>query len=242
MHIKTEQVERHTLAVIVDNEPGILARIAGLFTARGYNIESLTVSEITADKAVSRITIVTSASPPVMEQIIAQLDRLVPVHKVTDLTVLGDHVERELALVKVAGTGDRRIEALRLAEVYRARVVDATIGSFVFEVTGTIAKIDKFVNRHVTAKAFKKRYADVFTGDKFWRGIKTKPSLTYGWDDNSTYVKLPPYFKDMPAEAPDSFQTIGGARILALLGDSVTTDHISPAGSFREDSDRKSVV
>ncbi|MET4896341.1 acetolactate synthase small subunit [Sphingomonadaceae bacterium jetA1] len=145
MHIKTEQVERHTLAVIVDNEPGILARIAGLFTARGYNIESLTVSEITADKAVSRITIVTSASPPVMEQIIAQLDRLVPVHKVTDLTVLGDHVERELALVKVAGTGDRRIEALRLAEVYRARVVDATISSFVFEVTGTIAKIDKFV-------------------------------------------------------------------------------------------------
>ena len=145
MHIKTEQVERHTLAVIVDNEPGILARIAGLFTARGYNIESLTVSEITADKAVSRITIVTSASPPVMEQIIAQLDRLVPVHKVADLTVLGDHVERELALVKVSGTGDRRIEALRLAEVYRARVVDATIGSFVFEVTGTIAKIDKFV-------------------------------------------------------------------------------------------------
>ena len=145
MHIKTEQVERHTLAVIVDNEPGILARIAGLFTARGDHIERLTGSEITADKAVSRITIVTSASPPVMEQIIAQLDRLVPVHKVTDLTVLGDHVERELALVKVSGTGDRRIEALRLAEVYRARVVDATISSFVFEVTGGIAKIDKFV-------------------------------------------------------------------------------------------------
>ncbi len=145
MHIREEKAERHTLAVIVDNEPGILARIAGLFTARGYNIESLTVSEITADKAVSRITIVTSASPPVMEQIIAQLDRLVPVHKVTDLTVLGDHVERELALVKVSGTGDRRIEALRLAEVYRARVVDATISSFVFEVTGGIAKIDKFV-------------------------------------------------------------------------------------------------
>ncbi|GGB15700.1 acetolactate synthase small subunit [Sphingomonas metalli] len=145
MHIKTETVERHTLAVIVDNEPGILARIAGLFTARGYNIQSLTVSEITQDKAVSRITIVTSASPPVMEQIIAQLDRLVPVHKVVDLTVAGDHVERELALVKVAGSGDRRIEALRLAEVYRARVVDATISSFVFEVTGTISKIDKFV-------------------------------------------------------------------------------------------------
>lgn len=145
MHITQEKAERHTLAVIVDNEPGILARIAGLFTARGYNIESLTVSEITADKGVSRITIVTSASAAIMEQIIAQLDRLVPVHKVVDLTVLGDHVERELALVKVAGTGDRRIEALRLAEVYRARVVDATTSSFVFEVTGAIPKIDKFV-------------------------------------------------------------------------------------------------
>jgi acetolactate synthase-1/3 small subunit len=145
MHIKQEASERHTLAVIVDNEPGILARIAGLFTARGYNIESLTVSEITDDRTVSRITIVTSASAHVMEQIIAQLERLVPVHKVTDLTAAGPHVERELALVKVAGTGDHRIEALRLAEVYRAHVVDATIGSFVFEVTGSTEKIDKFV-------------------------------------------------------------------------------------------------
>ncbi|WP_267396891.1 acetolactate synthase small subunit [Sphingomonas sp. GC_Shp_1] len=145
MHIKTETTERHTLAVVVDNEPGILARIAGLFTARGYNIESLTVSEITEDKAVSRITIVTTASPPVMEQIIAQLDRLVPVHSVTDLTAQGAHVERELALVKVRGTGDHRIEALRLADVYRARVVDATIASFVFEVTGGREKIDKFI-------------------------------------------------------------------------------------------------
>jgi acetolactate synthase-1/3 small subunit len=145
MHIQQQIAERHTLAVIVDNEPGILARIAGLFTARGYNIESLTVSEITDDKSVSRITIVTSASPPVLEQIVAQLDRLVPVHKVRDLTAEGNHVERELALIKVTGTGDQRIEALRLAEVYRARVVDATISSFVFEVTGGIAKIDKFV-------------------------------------------------------------------------------------------------
>jgi acetolactate synthase-1/3 small subunit len=145
MHIKQETSERHTLAVIVDNEPGILARIAGLFTARGYNIESLTVSEISGDRAVSRITIVTSASAHVMEQIIAQLERLVPVHKVTDLTAAGPHVERELALVKVAGTADHRIEALRLAEVYRARVVDATIASFVFEVTGGTDKIDKFV-------------------------------------------------------------------------------------------------
>ena len=145
MHIKEEQAERHTLAVIVDNEPGILARIAGLFTARGYNIESLTVSEITEDKQVSRITIVTSASSHVLEQIVAQLDRLVPVHKVRDLTTEGAHVERELALVKVRGTGEARIEALRLAEVYRARVVDATISSFVFEVTGGTEKIDKFV-------------------------------------------------------------------------------------------------
>ena len=145
MRIAQELAERHTLAVVVDNEPGILARIAGLFTARGYNIESLTVSEISEDKAVSRITIVTSASPPVMEQIIAQLDRLVPVHTVRDLTVEGAHVERELALVKVAGTGEKRIEALRLGEVYRARVVDATTSSFVFEVTGGVEKIDKFL-------------------------------------------------------------------------------------------------
>jgi acetolactate synthase-1/3 small subunit len=145
MHIREEAVERHTLSVMVDNEPGILARIAGLFTARGYNIESLTVSDVTADHKVSRITIVTSASAHVMEQVLAQLDRLVPVHSVTDLTALGAHVERELALVKVAGTGDHRIEALRLADVYRARVVDATTSSFVFEVTGGREKIDTFV-------------------------------------------------------------------------------------------------
>jgi len=145
MHIKPETRERHTLSVIVDNESGILARIAGLFSSRGYNIESLTVAEVTEDETVSRITIVTSGSPEVIDQIIAQLDRLVPVHKVIDLTELGPHVERELALVKVRGTGDHRIEALRLAEVYRARVVDATTSSFVFEVTGGSEKIDKFL-------------------------------------------------------------------------------------------------
>jgi len=145
VHIKQEAAQRHTLAIMVDNEPGILARIAGLFTARGYNIESLTVSDVTADKAVSRITIVTSASDHVMEQVLAQLDRLIPVHSVTDLTALGPHVERELALVKVKGTGDHRIEALRLADVYRARVVDATTSSFVFEVTGGPDKIDTFI-------------------------------------------------------------------------------------------------
>jgi len=145
MHIKQQATERHTLSVTVDNESGILARIAGLFSARGYNIESLTVADITEDETISRITIVTTATPEVIEQIVAQLDRMVPVHRVTDLTVLGPHVERELALVKVAGTGDHRIEALRLAEVYRARVVDSTISSFVFEVTGGTDKIDKFL-------------------------------------------------------------------------------------------------
>ena len=144
MHIRPEQLERHTLAVTVSNEPGILARIAGLFAGRGYNIESLTVAE-TTEPSVSRITVVTSGPPQVIEQIIAQLDRLPPVHRVIDLTARGPHVERELALVKVEGAGDHRIEALRLAEVYRARVVDATISSFVFEVTGGTEKIAKFI-------------------------------------------------------------------------------------------------
>ena len=145
MHIHEEQSERHVLSLTVSNEAGILARIAGLFTARGYNIDSLTVADITDDHAISRITIVTNGPPEVIDQIIAQLDRQVPVHKVTDLTEKGAHVERELALVKVSGTGDHRIEALRLAEVYRAHVVDATTASFVFEVTGGREKIDSFV-------------------------------------------------------------------------------------------------
>jgi len=145
MHIKEGQKERHTLSVTVDNEAGVLARIAGMYTARGYNIESLTVADITEDEAISRITIVTSGTPEIIDQIHAQLERLVNVHKVTDLTELGSHVERELALVKVKGTGEHRIEALRLAEVYRAHVIDATISSFVFEVTGSSEKIDKFL-------------------------------------------------------------------------------------------------
>ena len=145
MKIKTEASERHTLSVTVENEPGILARIAGMFSARGYNIESLTVADVTEDATISRITIVTSGPPAVIDQIIAQLDRLVPVHRVVDLTELGPHVARELALVKVKGTGEKRIEAMRLAEVYRARVVDATTQSFVFEVTGGPEKIDKFL-------------------------------------------------------------------------------------------------
>ena len=145
MQIQHRQAERHVLTVIVDNEAGILAKIAGLFTARGYNIDSLTVADITEDHATSRITVVTNGPPPVIDQIIAQLERLVPVHKVVDLTDEGPHVERELALVKVAGHGDHRVEALRLADVFRASVVDTTTQSFVFELTGSPEKIDRFV-------------------------------------------------------------------------------------------------
>ena len=145
MHIQEELSQRHVLSLTVSNEAGILARIAGLFTARGYNIDSLTVADITPDHGVSRITIVTNGPPKVIDQIIAQLDRLVPVHKVTDLTESGPFVERELALVKVSGTGEDRIEALRLADVFRAKVVDTTIESFIFEITGTTEKVDNFV-------------------------------------------------------------------------------------------------
>lgn len=143
---KQEPIERHTIAVLVDNEAGVLARVAGLFSGRGYNIDSLTVSEVTAAHDVSRITIVTSGTPMVIEQIKAQLERLVPVHKVTDLTVDGPHVERELALIKVKGTGEKRVEALRLADAFRARIVDTTNQSFVFEITGASAKLDAFIN------------------------------------------------------------------------------------------------
>lgn len=145
MHIKEAKSERHVLAVTVDNEAGILAKIAGLFTARGYNIDSLTVADIAEDHAISRITIVTNGPPAVIDQIEAQLERLVPVHKVVDLTTAGPHVERELALIKVAGVGDARVEALRTAEIFRAQVVDSTISSFVFELTGSPEKIDNFI-------------------------------------------------------------------------------------------------
>ena len=145
MHIAEELSDRHVLSITVTNEAGILARVAGMFTARGYNIESLTVADISPDHKTSRITIVTNGPPRVIEQIIAQLDRLVPVHKVLDLTENGPFVERELALVKVAGTGDHRIEALRLADIFRAKVVDTTTESFIFEITGPTDKIDTFV-------------------------------------------------------------------------------------------------
>ena len=145
MKITQQAQERHVLNVIVDNEPGILAKITGMFTARGYNIDSLTVSDISEDHAISRITIVTRGPEPVIDQIRAQLERLVPVHKVIDLTESGEHVERELALIKVAGKGDNRVEALRIAELFRANVVDTTTGSFVFELTGSPDKINSFI-------------------------------------------------------------------------------------------------
>ncbi len=138
--------ERHTLAVIVDNEAGVLARVIGLFAGRGYNIESLTVAEIDHSGHLSRITIVTTGTPQVIEQIKAQLGRIVPVHQVNDLTVEGHSVERELALFKVEGTGDKRVEALRLADIFRANVVDSTLTSFVFEITGAPEKIDAFAD------------------------------------------------------------------------------------------------
>ena len=136
--------ERHTLAVIVENEPGVLARVIGLFSGRGYNIESLTVAEIDHTGHMSRITLVISGTPQVIEQIKAQLGRIIPVHEVHDLTVEGPTVERELALFKVRGEGDARVEALRLADIFRANVVDSTLESFVFEITGTPDKIDAF--------------------------------------------------------------------------------------------------
>ena len=138
--------ETHTLSVLVANEPGVLARVIGLFSGRGYNIESLTVSETEQHKHMSRITIVTTGTPMVIQQIKHQLDRMIPVYRVVDMTLTGRSIERELAMVKVKGSGDQRIEAMRLAEVFRARVVDATNESFVFEITGATSKIDQFVN------------------------------------------------------------------------------------------------
>ena len=138
--------ERHTLSVLVDNEPGVLARVIGLFSGRGYNIDSLTVSETEHERGLSRITIVTTGTPMVIEQIKNQLARLVPVHRVADLTAdARDAIERELALVKVRGRGEERVEALRLAQAFDARTVDATLESFVFEVTGATAEIERFV-------------------------------------------------------------------------------------------------
>ena len=141
-----QTIESHTLAVLVDNEAGVLARVIGLFSGRGYNIDSLTVAEVDHLGHRSRITIVTRGTPSVIEQIKAQLGRIVPVHEVHDLTTEGPSVERELGLFKVSGTGEHRVEALRIAEIFRANVVDSTLESFVFEMTGTPEKIDAFAD------------------------------------------------------------------------------------------------
>ena len=142
---QAEIIRTHTMAVLVDNEAGVLARVISLFSARGYNIESLTVAEVDAQEHTSRITIVTSGTAQVIEQIKAQLDRLVPVHRVVDLTVETEPLERELALIKVKGVGDKRMEALQIAGSFRARVVDTTLNSFVFELTGSPGKINAYI-------------------------------------------------------------------------------------------------
>jgi acetolactate synthase-1/3 small subunit len=144
--VEQGKVQRHTISVLVDNEAGVLARVIGLFSGRGYNIESLTVAEVDAQAHFSRITVVTSGTPMIIEQIKNQLRRLVPVHRVTDLTMDGPSLERELVLVKVRGTGEKRVESLRIADIFRARVVDSTIESFVFEMTGSTEKLNAFIN------------------------------------------------------------------------------------------------
>ena len=138
-------IERHTIAVLVDNEAGVLARVIGLFSGRGYNIESLTVAEVDPDNAMSRISVVTSGTPMIIEQIKAQLNRLVPVRTLSDLTVEGPAVERELALIKVRGSGNKRVEALRIADIFRARAIDSTNNSFIFEISGSTDKLDAFI-------------------------------------------------------------------------------------------------
>ncbi len=140
-----EKVESHTLTILVDNEPGVLARVIGLFSGRGYNIESLTVSEISERKELSRITIVTSGTPSFIAQISSQVERLIPVHRVYDLSARDDTISRELALLKVAGKGENRVEALRLAEAFQADVVDASLEHFVFELRGRSKKITQFI-------------------------------------------------------------------------------------------------
>ncbi len=138
-------VQDHTFSILVENEPGVLARVIGLLSGRGYNIDSLTVAEVDDEVGLSKITIVSSGTQMVLEQIRAQLERLVPVRTVSDLTVDGPSVERELALIKVAGEGDSRVESLRIADIFRAHVVDSTNNSFVFEIVGSTDKLDAFI-------------------------------------------------------------------------------------------------
>ena len=145
MIARDTRIESHTIVITVDNEPGVLARVVGLFAGRGYNVESLTVAETDKAAHTSRITVVTSGTPAVIEQIKAQLGRLVPVHRVVDITTEKPGIEREMALVKVAGTGEKRVEAMRVSDIFRAKALDTTHSSFVFEITGAPSKIDAYV-------------------------------------------------------------------------------------------------
>ncbi len=144
--LKDKDIYRHVIALLVDNEAGVLARVIGLISGRGYNIESLTVSEVDEGKHLSRINVTTSGTRQVIEQVKAQLGRLVPVHTVRDLTDDGPSVARELALIKVVGVGEKRVEALRIGDIFRANVVDSSTKSFVFEVIGTTEKVDAFID------------------------------------------------------------------------------------------------
>ena len=139
-------VQVHTFSILVENDPGVLARVIGLLSGRGYNIDSLTVAEVDDAEHLSKITIVSSGTQMVLEQIRAQLERLVPVRAVSDLTVDGPSVERELALIKVSGEGESRVESLRIADIFRAHVVDSTNESFVFEIVGSTDKLDAFID------------------------------------------------------------------------------------------------
>ncbi len=148
---ETEVSRTHVLSILVNNEPGVLARVIGLFSGRGYNIESLTVSETSHEKHLSRITIVSSGPLHVLYQIKKQLERMVPVHRVVDLTLVAEingfdkPMEREMAMVKVAGKGEDRVEAMRLADAFRAQVIDASVEHFTFEITGRVSKIEQFI-------------------------------------------------------------------------------------------------
>ena len=140
-----EPIERHVISLLVDNEPGVLARVVGLFSGRGYNIESLTVAEVESGKALSRINVVTSGSSMIIEQIKAQLDRLVPIHKVSDLTEEGSHVERELTLVKVINNGEKRSQSLELAKKFQAVVIDDSKDSLVIEIVSNTERVNSII-------------------------------------------------------------------------------------------------
>jgi acetolactate synthase-1/3 small subunit len=143
--LRDKDTYRHIVSILVDNEAGVLARVIGMIAGRGYNIESLTVCEVDRERGLSRINLATLGTHQIIEQVKAQLGRLVPVHVVRDLTDDGPSVARELALVKVGGVGEKRVEALRIGDIFRANVVDSSTQSFVFEVVGNTDKVDAFI-------------------------------------------------------------------------------------------------